>query len=308
MCSVTVDRPCHRPLEPQTRSSRSSRENTRPGEAARNARRSNSFPRHRDFGLEDCDGTCPLVDHQVAVVEGGRRRRTATPQDGAHPGFELREREGLGDDIVGTEVEQADAVPFPGATRADDHRDRATAPDLGQDIRGLSTQVEVEDDQVGRGTEDDLERGRSVGSFSDVVAQPLQVVLERPAAVLVVLGHQDRPVDNIVGSWGEHHHGIRAHGPQAALIALGRRDIQRHSHTPPAMAPRRPMSRCTAPRRRSTGNEPNLIETPPRSPAGLSDAAPGRHSRVPVVSLLSMSARGPTGSIGLSDQHCDVMV
>ena len=43
MCSVTVERPCHRPLEPHTLSSRSSREKTRPGDAARNARRSNSL-------------------------------------------------------------------------------------------------------------------------------------------------------------------------------------------------------------------------------------------------------------------------
>ena len=43
MCSVTVDRPCHRPLEPQTRSSRSSREKTLPGVAARKASRSNSL-------------------------------------------------------------------------------------------------------------------------------------------------------------------------------------------------------------------------------------------------------------------------
>ena len=43
MCSVTVERPCHRPLEPHTRSSRSSREKTSPGAAARKARRSNSL-------------------------------------------------------------------------------------------------------------------------------------------------------------------------------------------------------------------------------------------------------------------------
>ena len=42
-CSVTVERPCHSSVEPQTRSSRSSREKTWPGDAARKASRSNSL-------------------------------------------------------------------------------------------------------------------------------------------------------------------------------------------------------------------------------------------------------------------------
>ena len=110
MCSVTVDRPCHRPFDPQTRSSRSSREKTRPGADARKARRSNSLRVMDDFDVADHDLAGALVDDELAVVECRRRRGEAASQHRSHAGFELGEGVGLRQHVVGAEVQERDPV------------------------------------------------------------------------------------------------------------------------------------------------------------------------------------------------------
>ena len=82
-CSVTVERPCHSSVEPHTRSRRSSREKTWPGEAARKARRSNSLRVMGSLSLtvtvrvSRSTTSVAVVDDSVAAGSPLPRRRTA---------------------------------------------------------------------------------------------------------------------------------------------------------------------------------------------------------------------------------------
>ena len=216
MCSVTVERPCQRPLEPQTRSSRSSREDpSRCG--GQKGQQVELLARHRDFGRADRHRPGALVDDQVAVVEGRRRCRSAPAEDRPHTRLELGERIRLRDEVVGTEVQQADTIALGGVARADDDGDRAAAPDLGQDLGGPAALVQVEDDQISQVAEGGLERGRDTGRLNDVVAEPAQVVLQGPTAVAVVFRHEDRPHRGTARAWRNQDAGVVGTEP------LGRR-------------------------------------------------------------------------------------
>ena len=202
MCPVTVDRPCQRPLEPQTRSSRSSRENTRqePRRGTRGGRIpcGSSPPR---LATSPCG---PLVDDQLTVVQRRRRGGAATPQDRPHPGLELREGVGLGEDVVGTEVQQTDPLPL-------DDRPEQTMTGTELRRRILVSTSEVPPPRSKSRMTRSAGEAKTVSSDSsalaasdDRVADRLQVVLQGPAAVAVVLGDQDGLVGRDLAHRGEH--------------------------------------------------------------------------------------------------------
>ena len=157
---------------------------------------------HRDLGPVDGHRAGALVDDEVTVVDDRRRCRVAPPEHGPHARLELGERERLGDEVVRTVVEQADAVALGGPSGAHDDRDRAAAADLGQNLRGPAALVEVEDDQVGGLAEDGFERRRHAARLGDVVAESDQVVLKRPAGAVVVFGDQDGPRGDMSSAGG----------------------------------------------------------------------------------------------------------
>ena len=214
----------------------------------------------------DRDGPGALIDDQVAVVEGRRRCGVAPAQNRPHPGFELGERVRLHDEVVGAEVQKADTVALGGPAGADDDGYSAPAPDLGEDLRGPATLVQVEDDQIGGVAEGSVEAGHDAGGLNHVVAEAAQVVLQGAATVGVVLRHEDRARR---GAWREHHRWVDAtetFGVHVLVQPVGAgRHVEWHGHAPPDPPWRSGVRQCSCAVDLARGREPRVMWHPPSS-------------------------------------------
>ena len=115
-------------------------------------------------------------------------------QQGAHPGQQLGEAEGLADVVVGARVEADDEVDLVGA--GGEHEDGEVGhlePDPAADLEAVHAgQAEVEHQQVHAARADVLQRDQAVVGHRHLVALALQRPRERLGDGGVVLGEQDR--------------------------------------------------------------------------------------------------------------------
>ena len=117
----------------------------------------------------------------------------ASAEDGLDACEELADAEGLGDVVVGSELEAEDFVDL--LALGGEHDDGDVHP-LGSDSLADLEAVElgeheVEDDEVGACGEGEVEAGLSVGCGEDLVALELEVVLEAHEHVGLVFNDQD---------------------------------------------------------------------------------------------------------------------
>ena len=105
MCSQTVDRATTDPAR--------ARQELQDGELARRELDGNAGP-------PDLPGRG--VDRQLAQLEGRYRISVGAANHRVDPGDELREREWLGEVVVGAEIETANAIVDHVARRQDEHR------------------------------------------------------------------------------------------------------------------------------------------------------------------------------------------
>ena len=211
-----------------------------------------------------------------------------------------------------------DPVALGGAAGADDDRNRAAAPDGGQHVGRAAAEVEVEDDEIGGVREDRLERLVHAGRLRDLVTGSLQVVLEGPAGVVVVLGDEDRLVGQHVADRGEHRRRVRIRrrgGPRRRVCPVLRHPWERSCDT----ALRRDRTGLGVAGWRAAGVPdveraclpappcPSPLSSLPQSRAGrfiVCSAEPKCSPQPPVPSSCPQCRQmSATGSIGLLDQR-----
>ncbi len=137
---------------------------------------------------------------------------------------ELTRREGLGDVVVGAELEAEHPVDLVVACRDDDDRDVAPAAELAADLDAVEAagEAEVEEDEHGALVGDDLEAPHAVGRLQHAKAGVAEVQVEEVRDVAVVLDDEDRPVAVVLGAV------VVRHRPSVA-----RREAARDRAAPP---------------------------------------------------------------------------
>ena len=172
-----------------------SRENTWRGCEARKKSRSNSFAVSRS--CSPCGRASRVAGVELEAVEGQRalesRRRVAPAEHGAHARRQLARREGLGDVVVGAELEPDDPVGLFAARRQHDHGQVAARPDPPAQRQPVGAgQHHVEDDEVGWAAFDQLPRGVAVARLDRVKAVALEVAGDNVAHDRLVVDDQHR--------------------------------------------------------------------------------------------------------------------
>ena len=110
------------------------------------------------------------VDHDVAERDHSGHVGLGTSHDGPEPREEFADREGLGEIIVGAEVERLHAVVFRPAGRDDDHGHAIRLAEFRQQANAIQArQHQVEDDGVERLAPGDLQARDTVGRLEDGV-------------------------------------------------------------------------------------------------------------------------------------------
>ncbi len=142
--------------------------------------------------VAESDRAGPVVDHQAPQVQRRRRRRAAAAHHRSHPSLELGHGVGLVDEVVGTQIEQPDAILFRGLARAHDDRHGAPAPDLGQDVSRAAVPIEIEHDEVGLLPEDGPQGVRHGVGLDHAIAGLLEEAAQGRAEGVVALRHEDR--------------------------------------------------------------------------------------------------------------------
>ena len=121
-----------------------------------------------------------------------RRGRALAAQDGAQAGLQLARLEGLGEIVVGAELEADDAVHRLAARGQHQDRHVAGAAQAAAEIEPVGIgQHEVEDDRV-EGLA--LELGLAVAAGAGdghAKARPAEIVRNHPGEAVVVVDHQD---------------------------------------------------------------------------------------------------------------------
>ena len=136
-------------------------------------------------GVGDVEAQPVDLDDQVGLLAARPAR------GGADPRQQLLDRERLGDEVVGTEVERLDLVVGLGARRDHDHRHLGEGPQLRQHRDAVEVgQAEVEQDHVGHPLVDDLQRRPAVARRLDVVVAGPQVDRQRAPHRGVVVDDQ----------------------------------------------------------------------------------------------------------------------
>jgi hypothetical protein len=140
------------------------------------------------------------VDHEVAdlVDPAGAAAHAATPtragpaQQRAHPGHQLAGAVGLGEVVVGAEVEAEQQIVLGRAGGQHDDRDRRVDPQHPAHVEPVDLgQHEVEDDQVGDLAAGVLQGAAAVVDHRHGVALALEVHADQLRLLHVVLDDQD---------------------------------------------------------------------------------------------------------------------
>ena len=137
------------------------------------------------------------VDHQLALADRllellvGLRQRRA-PQHGLHAAAELAHREGLGDVVVGAQLQAEHLVDLLGLGGEHDDRHGAARADLAADVEAVELgQHHVEHDEVEAVLAQPVERLAAVERGDDVVALLAQRVGEQLLHRQLVVHEQD---------------------------------------------------------------------------------------------------------------------
>ena len=123
----------------------------------------------------DLDPVGGTVDDQSVVLDLVHGvRRMPPPQDGADAGFELGQRAGLHDVVVGPEIEDTDPLGLLGPAGEHDHGQGAVPAQAGEDLVPVDPrQAQVEQDQVVLAQAGLTQGGRPVDRLAHVVAHAL---------------------------------------------------------------------------------------------------------------------------------------
>ena len=143
--------------------------------------RTTSSPRHA------CLAAKSIVKSGVATT-GLALREHGAAHRGPEPGEELVHAEGLGQVVVGAEVECLDLGGLRSPCRQHDDRHRRPAPEAANDVEPVHRrEPEIEDDDVGMVAGGELQRLLTRGGEIDVVAAGAEIDLECLANASVIL-------------------------------------------------------------------------------------------------------------------------
>ncbi len=119
--------------------------------------------------------------------------RTRPAQHRADPGQELAQREGLGDVVVGSKLEAADAVGFLSPRREHDDRHVDTfLPERATHVPPAHPgHHDVEQDEIGGAAQGERQRLLAVGGRRGLVALEAKIVLEAAHDLGLVVHDQD---------------------------------------------------------------------------------------------------------------------
>jgi hypothetical protein len=119
----------------------------------------------------------------------------APAEHGADAGFELGERAGLHDVVVGPEVEDTDPLGLFGAAGEDDDGEGAVPAEPGEDLVAVDPgKTEVQKDQVVLAEAGFSQGRRAIDGLADVVADALEEEPGGGPGSLVVFGDEHGPL------------------------------------------------------------------------------------------------------------------
>ncbi len=170
----------------------SARATKRPARAASSSRSDHSARGERDLGARALGASRAEVEAGFAAADLQRAQLGAAATQGADAGAELRDREGLAEEIVGARVEAGDALGDRRVGREEeDRRADALAAERAAEVDPRAVgQLHVEHDDVHRVVVETIaglahRRGRR-----DLVAVTAQAAQEQIADLLVIVHDQ----------------------------------------------------------------------------------------------------------------------
>ncbi len=196
------------------------------------------------------------VDHEGSGLDAPRARTPGgAPQHRPHPRHELTRGEGLGDVVVGAQIEAHDPVGLLPPGGEHDHRDLGSRPDPAAQLQAVDArQHHVEHHQLGLGALDQVAGGDAVAGLEGAVPLAAQVGGDDLAHDRLVVDDQDSRDRSLRAGGGLLHRvRLRAHRPMMTCRPCG--SVTRHHQgrrSPPGTTRRRRSARarpCAVPAR-----------------------------------------------------------